>query len=166
MPACLRVRRAAFGASTRPNPLGTPADQFEYVANNLQQRGPRPPHEIVARALAFYQHGFGAYNCVVNNCEDFVMQCVYSNPPLLSDQTKVFTLDFVRTPSALSRASSHFACAAKYGIMRIVSAALPRVSQSNGGGRRRGARRESSKTRRVSVVVLRTTTLTRVTLFV
>ena len=48
----------------------------------------------------------------------------------------------------------------KYEIMRIVSAALPQVSLSNGGGRprrrRRGARRESSRTRRVSVVVLRT----------
>ena len=65
------------------------ATTFEYVPNNVAKRQPRPPHEIVLRAFSFYQRGFGEYNCAVNNCEDFVLQCVYAMPPLLSDQTKV-----------------------------------------------------------------------------
>ena len=91
-----RVEAYRGASDSAPNPLGADADQFEHVANNLQQRGPRPADEIVASALRFYEHGFGAYNCAVHNCEDFAMQCVYSNPPRLSNQTKVMPLDFVR----------------------------------------------------------------------
>ena len=65
------------------------ATTFEYVPNDVAKRQPRPPHDIVLRAFSFYQRGFGEYNCAVNNCEDFVLQCVYAMPPLLSDQTKV-----------------------------------------------------------------------------
>ena len=64
-------------------------DSFEYVPNDMMKRGPRPPHEIVQRAMAARYQGFGDYNCAINNCEDFALQCVYYNPPLLSDQTKV-----------------------------------------------------------------------------
>ena len=76
------------------------ATTFEYVPNDVPKRNPRPPHEIIHRAFSFYQRGFGEYNCAINNCEDFVFQCVFASPPLLSDQSKVTTplLFCVTTP--------------------------------------------------------------------
>jgi hypothetical protein len=82
-------------------------DAFEFVPNDLPKRRPRAPHEIVQHALSLYQRGFGDYNCVVNNCEDFVLQCVYASPPLLSDQTKVSSHNRRRVASMSVRKSGH-----------------------------------------------------------
>ena len=82
-------------------------DAFEFVPNDLPKRRPRAPHEIVQHALSLYQRGFGDYNCVVNNCEDFVLQCVYASPPLLSDQTKVSSHNRRRVASMSVRKSAH-----------------------------------------------------------
>lgn len=91
-------------------------DQLEYVPNDLTKRGPRPPHQIVEMAFSLYRQGFGDYNCALNNCEDFSLQCCYTNPPLLSDQTKGYAAyalagavgGLILTSTALRQASEAY----------------------------------------------------------
>jgi hypothetical protein len=90
-------------------------DQLEYVPNDLPQRGPRPSHQIVEMAFSLHRQGFGEYNCALHNCEDFALHCCYTNPPLLSDQTKGYAA---------------YAVAGAVGGMILATAALHQASES------------------------------------
>ncbi|XP_060173001.1 protein LEAD-SENSITIVE 1-like [Lycium barbarum] len=34
-----------------------------------------PPEEVIYRAMYLLQHGFGSYDAIMNNCEDFALYC-------------------------------------------------------------------------------------------